>query len=1681
MPMRNVYLTYFLFFYFSTLVKGQGFGNDWITLSQPYYKIQIAEEGLYKISYELLASYDSLNFLDPGKLQLWHRGVQQHLSVHCSGNRLIQGDYLVFYGKKNDGWQDASLYYPTTNFYNPYANLYTDTTAYFLTVSSDAPLARTDTVRAEISTFPSRTIKTEYIKSFFDEYAQMAIDGEDPSQTFSVPGEGWCSGNSENLTYTFPLNNYIPGSEVILELFIIGRDKRGFSPSIYISDKNNPASLLLGQAIDTVHSPFGYAQVRYILSNDLSPYLTDGNLTLYLDHSGRGGISFGYIHVTSSQTSQFSSFQKSHFSPSSTQALAIDQVQPIHYFALLDDKGLSRLLLDTTLAATAYLPALDSTASILYATALDSISSLLPVSFQTYTPTDSTYLILTHPSLSSSVSTYAAYRATPLGGGYTPMIAYVTDVMDQFGYGERHPMGIRRFLNHLKQQNPGAPDQFFIIGQGIQLDFQQATRSNPSSAPTSLDLIPTAGVPGGDYLFSIHLDGDSSSNSVGHIRQFYSTIPTGRLQAKKNETVRGYLSKVQRHESLSAEEAPWRRNILHLSGGFQPFAPADVNAKEQEIIRLYMDGAANLAKLPYLGANVSTISRSSSQDSVELIDVSSQVNSGVSLITFLGHSGRFISDIWIGLVSKGNNQLGYSNKGRYPMLFLNGCRLGDVFIDEDQEWEKSVILDWVLTEDIGAILGLAGSATAFADKLQFYIQNHYITSFMDSANISKSAGEQMVAAQKRYVSTYQNPNNFPDEYGSSMIGNYSLQGDPAVKIFPNPKADYSIDCEKVALFPLSNRKITSQTDSFDIAIPLYNRGLYTTQPFTISVKRSFLNNTQSVTYAPQTFFPVREYDTVYFRIRGALATANGQNTFEVTIDPNNLVPELDKTNNRCTFLAYIPGVTMLCIHPQKFSIVHSQPVTFIAQSSTVTVNERDFYMELDTTYLFNSPFKKSATTKAFDLPMWSLPLLDLPFTDSVVYYWRTRYVQPESTEDTAFSYSSFLYVKDSPEGWSQSRYPQFFEDEAQGIVLDSLSGAWKFLKISAPIKAVALGNQTPKYDSVSSLTYKKFPLMYNNCYQPDNSIYLLTISSLNLNVKSNSLGNNPSYQCDTYSSPLVTKVSSLASSPSQQDSLYKILDKGVLNGDYILMMNIGNAGFSEFNASLRSLLRTQFGASRIDSLQDGHPYILLARKGYGAIAEKYAHSSQPFLETLQLDTTLTSLGYAGQIISPLIGPATQWGHFFQHFTKQAEDSIRFDIGGIDASGTETLVAQDIKGNDVELQSLINAQKYPYIRLYAYVQTKTSIAPQLLKWQVILQKSAEGTLLFDDSSASHYASFTKQEGDTSQILKFNFKNISSQAFLNDLIVRYKISNANKTASFYDTLHIALAPDSTWKTSFRVPTLGWVGTNTLEVFFNPPPGQTEEYLENNRFSLTYSVTADKTNPVLDVAFDGRRILNGELVAPNPTISIGVNDENKYLIRQDASGITVDLQRPCGQPNCPYERIDLSGNEVTIYPAGSNNKFELRYKPTNLPDGQYNLRVQATDVTGNLSGIKPYTIQFEIVNETSLSNFLPYPNPFSSKMWFVYTLTGEVPDQIRIQIMSITGIVVRQIFQDELGPLFVGTHRTDFVWDGKDDYGDPLANGVYLYKVTAKKNGEELKHRETSVDGMFKDGYGKLYILR
>jgi len=252
--------------------------------------------------------------------------------------------------------------------------------------------------------------------------------------------------------------------------------------------------------------------------------------------------------------------------------------------------------------------------------------------------------------------------------------------------------------------------------------------------------------------------------------------------------------------------------------------------------------------------------------------------------------------------------------------------------------------------------------------------------------------------------------------------------------------------------------------------------------------------------------------------------------------------------------------------------------------------------------------------------------------------------------------------------------------------------------------------------------------------------------------------------------------------------------------------------------------------------------------------------------------------------------------------------------------------------------------------------------------------------------------------------------------------------------------------------------------------------------------FAVNADNYKPVLDVTFDGIHILNNDIVAAKPHVLIKMKDESDFLLLNDTSLITVQLQYPDGTLRPFYFNTDTL--IFTAATSGTNNTASVDFTPYLTDDGVYQLIVHGKDKTGNTAGNVDYTVSFEVYNKPMITNMFNYPNPFTTSTAFVFTVTGsEIPQNIRIQILTITGKIVKEITKEELGPLHIGRNITDYKWDGTDQYGDKLANGVYLYRVLTKLNGKSLDKfptygqdgYEVNTDKYFTKGYGKMYLMR
>ena len=279
------------------------------------------------------------------------------------------------------------------------------------------------------------------------------------------------------------------------------------------------------------------------------------------------------------------------------------------------------------------------------------------------------------------------------------------------------------------------------------------------------------------------------------------------------------------------------------------------------------------------------------------------------------------------------------------------------------------------------------------------------------------------------------------------------------------------------------------------------------------------------------------------------------------------------------------------------------------------------------------------------------------------------------------------------------------------------------------------------------------------------------------------------------------------------------------------------------------------------------------------------------------------------------------------------------------------------------------------------------------------------------------------------------------------------------------------------------LMWVTANPK--INNLDKDQDEQFYFNNLAHRRFAVLKDNTNPLLDVTFDGIHILNNDIVSPNPHIVIELNDENPFLILNEDMD-TANFQIEFSYPGSSiWNRINFFNGLLANLEWHINeeeNKFTIEYDPVFNQDGIYKLRVQGQDKTGNSSGDEPYQINFEVIQKSSITNIYNYPNPFSTKTHFVFTLTGsEIPNKLDIQIININGRLIKQIHLNEIENIKIGNNMTKYFWDGKDEFGDPVANGVYIYRVISEINNLEIELRESEGDKAFTNGLGKMYLIR
>lgn len=1687
----------FILLFFATASRAQNFGNEWIDYSKRYLRFPVLKEGIYKIDYNTLSNGlqkvgVQINSVDPYRIKIYGRGKEIPLYVEGQGDQNFNAnDYILFHANKNDGWLDSTVYDAPGNIVNPYYSLFNDTAYYFVTW--DGAIGKRMTIESSTN-YTNYTAPSFFIKDTLTVFSTYYNNiSEDPYYTQE---DGWMESPiyvSNNvgsaLTKTLAASNIYTGSDA--PDATIRTNVIGASDNIhhFQLDFSGNGSTFVSLADETFH---GLEQRRYSFSVPTSTLTNTNSLrfsTLPLNGT-TGRLSFSYIsfrypHIPNMEGKNSviaylpgTSAQKFRFDFSNLGA----GTGSVYCFDITSTNAVSMAVAANS--GSGYQVLLPSSGTqekkviVVSETGIQKITNMEVAGnggyFTDLTLGDSDYLIITHPILMGEANSYKTFRESALGGSYKVLVANVNELYDQFAYGIRkNPLAIRHFVNYAATWVP-KPKAVFLIGKGAYSNYVRQSPSNYNS-----NLVPSFGYPPSDIALATHKDS-----------LYTPLIPIGRLAAKATDDVAAYKAKIEDFEARrldlsEIELRDWTKHVLHFGGGSE--------TSEQQLFFNYLEQYRSIIEDTLFAGKVHTFLKTSAapiqitvSDSIRKL-----IDGGVAVMNFFGHASGSSFDQSI------DDPESYKNSdGKYPLIIANSCFVGDIHqsasITATGTSEK-----FVLVPERGAIGFIAQVGLGYAHELFYY--NQQLLKQLFQIRYGRSVGESMKETI-RLIGTNSNGGYLRR---ASCLG-MTLHGDPMLTPLVQDKPDIALHSQYLSFNP---SVVTAETDSvITVNVTTTNLGRALAGSFSLKVTRTFPDNsTETISVTVDTLNYQKEI-SIRFPVR--LVKAAGMNYFEVIADFDDQVSETNENNNKLSVPLYIRSSAIIPVFPYSFSIVPSDTVTLKASTGDPFASARNYRFEIDTTAKFNSSWKKSQVVyhsggvipAAFN--KWTsssgstFTLLLDNIGDSTVYYWRVSPDTAGTSSNALWKSSSFQHIE-KKRGWEQAHLYQFPDDGYRFLSLDVDQRKFSFSPNQVTLRCQSIGNPTTYQDLYSTYYKLDAEMTASGGCQAGPAIHIAVIDSTSLQpweiryMSWSGVMMNPNHGFDNTNDlnqncSNGTKVFIFhLNNPTEMQGLSRMLDS-VPNGNYFLAYSFyfTQGGVPAWADPTVKQKLVAMGFNGITGVPPDFPFILFMKKGYPSTKkESYGTSA---LSSVTFDTTLVNTRTYGEITSSLIGPATSWDSAYWNLrtTEVSGDRLELQVLGIGSGGDETILYRSSSLKDGLSLSTVSASTYPYLKLRALVRDSINNTPlQLDRWHVVYAPVPEAAV--DPSKGFSIEPSNPQEG-SDFILKVPVENISDIP-MDSIAVRGFVQDKNRNQTGYAIKkYKPLAPGESVMTEVSMNTRGFGGSNLFWLEANPlVPGtqyfhQPEQHHFNNFAHVQLNVATDKENPLLDVTFDGVHILNGDIVSPKPEIMIQLKDENKYLLLDTSDYTQVFIKYPEEETE---RLLQFDNNSLRFFKATSqNNKCKIVYSPEFEKDGVYELRVQARDASRNESGILDYRITFEVINKSMITQVMNYPNPFSTSTKFVFTLTGSVvPSYFKIQIMTITGKVVKEIEGDELGPIHIGRNITEYSWDGKDEFGDQLANGVYFYRVVTKINGENIERLNTGADQYFHKGIGKMYLMR
>ena len=1129
----------------------------------------------------------------------------------------------------------------------------------------------------------------------------------------------------------------------------------------------------------------------------------------------------------------------------------------------------------------------------------------------------------------------------------------------------------------------------------------------------------------------------------------------------------------------------WKKKVTHIAGSRDP-------QLQVELLYTLDEGKAIISDSAF-GGNVYTIAKNTTNpvDPFSNSFVDSVINDGAGIMTFHGHAYTSGFDYNI------NDPEKYTNKPRLPLFIALGCNVGHVF---DTLTERTITERYLNTPNGGAIAMVAADLTGFTNFHSQYLPEAYRQ--ISRVRYGASMGTQLQATLQILDQRFRGSGSY--DFFRTHIESMILHGDPALRLFAPEKPDFHVNAAGLSTIP---SLVTSASDSFRIKIVSYNLGkMFKDTGLLVQVKHISADG-NSRTVGTYSIADLRSSDTAFITVSVDRTRDLGLNKYVVTIDPQNKFSELSEANNEATMELFISGNNLIPVYPQNYGIVYNPGVTLKASTLNPFSGSASYRMELDTTQLFNSPLLQfQESTGPGGVVHWQP---NITMQDSVVYYWRAAY-KPAAGAAYDWAGASFVYLPGAGPGWNQSHAFQYSTNQFDGLQYDA-DRTFRFGKTNLRIKAYSkVMDTSPNTVETNKVQVNEVDFQRSMCNIAVTVLQIMIVDSSTGSLRKNTPAEAAQVgsitPCGLTRGTWMYEFNTNDSASRNKASLFL---QSIPAGSFVLVKNSIYAPYYQplSNASIwksdtarygagNSLYHTLYamGFTQLDSFKRVQPLLFWTQKGTGnALYQAVGASDTTALEE---EFRVYPYSQSGRMNSVVIGPASAWKTLLWKTSSVDTTASQNDKDTVTVYGLPAGGGPEVKlfstGDATTSLSGISITDYPRLRLsWQASDSVTRTAGQMRYWRVLHTPLPELAL----NPAAHYV-FKSDSVESGQAMRFEvaLENISDEP-MREVLAKYRVVTDNGLVLLDTVRQRALPAGDTLHMQIAFSSIPFSGKNFLFVEANPDGDQPELYHPNNLGYIPFNVSTDVYNPLLDVTFDAIHIRDRAIVAPRPAIKIRFSDDSRFRALDDTSLIDVYLRTPEDPLTLARgTRVNFDGATCRFIPAQTDtagivkNEAYILFQPslttpsTSEDDGLYELLVQGHDRRGNKTGTLEYRVSFRTVAGRGITNVYNYPNPFSTTTQFAFMLIGEVvPEQFTIQVVDLQGRMVRTIKKQELGPIVIGQNYTQYRWDGRDQSGVPLPAGIYLYRALLGGANSDLPNLPSGVDGGFKNGWGRMVIIR